>query len=58
VRAADALYGCGLLMENTVWYNFFVLWWGVFLAVIVAGIGSPEESYRLWCVVVCDLEPS
>jgi len=21
-------------------------------------ITRPEESYRLWCVVVCDLEPS
>jgi hypothetical protein len=21
-------------------------------------ITSPEESYRLWCVVVCDLETS
>jgi len=34
-------------MENTVWYYFFVLWWGVFLAVIVAGVGSLGLSQRV-----------
>jgi len=34
-------------MESSVWYYSFVLWWGVFLAVNVAGVGSLGLSRRV-----------
>jgi len=39
-------------MENTVWYSF-VLLWGVFLAVIVAGVGSLGLSRSVSAVWMC-----
>jgi hypothetical protein len=41
-------------MENTVWYYSFVAWWGVSLAVKVAGVGSlgffPASKCLFGCV--------
>jgi hypothetical protein len=45
-------------MESVVWYYSFVLWWGVFLAVKVAGLGSLGLSCRVSTildVLVCYL---
>jgi hypothetical protein len=40
-------------MENKVWYYPFVLWWGVFLAVKVAGVGLLGLSERVSAVWMC-----
>jgi len=37
-------------MENMVWYYSFVFWWGVFLAVKVAGVGLLGLSWRVSAV--------
>jgi hypothetical protein len=38
-------------MEIAVWYYSFVLWWGVFLAVKVAGLGLLGLSRRVSTVL-------
>jgi len=57
-------YGVLILYATYLSYKFYVLVLGKLIHVSYFEglcdelITHPEESYRLWCVVVCDLETS
>jgi len=63
MAARSNAYVCGRSPAEIVVSNPTGAWMSVYCECLCSRIGfcdelitSPEESYRLWCVVVCDLE--